>query len=349
MSGYFGALTLKWDVSETWDNNQDYSYDANNPPAFANPENLGYIGNAYNLTKAYSSCVGADGIAYFGGEKVRYEEGGGIATYDPVTDTASGYTTGLETANIRNVVAVDKYVAISGYDEDTETNPIFVKVLDTELSSIVRTIEPTSDIYNNAGRLCAGPAGTTDVYILTETDDELSTRIIKVDVSDGSVKWDREWSTSCDVGGYNDTGTADIALGSDGYLYATINGSKWFVRINPANGDIWPVKKFASNTGRFDFLEDTAYFAGSTSIRSVSGFLVSSTSTETGDDLMAPGAGVVQADTESLLIPGLGILAAQATATAALPIWVGENQVSAVYIGDVPITAVYLGSTQIWP
>lgn len=270
ISGYFGAPVLRYDTNQAWTNAITYDYDPNQAQDFDNPEYLGAIGNAHNIGKAFSSAIGADGKAYFCGEKVRSGDGGGVAVYDPITDTVSGYTDEFEDENPRNAVSCGKFIVVSSY-YDVTPHPIRLNVIDTELSDVVRTIEPADDIENNAGRLAADNSG--NVYVYTENDAQTETRIIKVNVQTGVVIWDRAYPIVSLVGGYNDDGTADIKYASDGFLYATMSGSKWLIRINPANGDVAPLMRFASNIGRFDLYNNTIYFAGSTQIRSVSGFL----------------------------------------------------------------------------
>ncbi len=280
LSGYFGGPVLKYDITSEWDNTVNDLYDPNTPVPWANPEYLGPLGNDYNFAKTFSCAIGADHKAYFGGERVRSGVGGGVAIYDPDTDAVTGHTEGFADENVRNVVRTGSYVVTSSYS-DSGTNPIRLVVLDTRSGAIARTIEPAGDITANAGRLCgpnvqiAQPDDAPAVFLLTETDDELTSRIIKVDVESGEVLFDVTLPFPNDAGGYNDNGRSDILMAGDGFLYATVNPSQLLIRMDPETGLYEPIRKLNQSAGRFDAIGADLYVCGTTWVRKISDITVS--------------------------------------------------------------------------
>ena len=273
ISGYFGAPLLRYEFDLPWTNKVSDTYDPNETSHFDNPKYIGPVGNSYNIGKAFSAAVGSDGKAYVAGERVRSGIGGGVAIYDPVSDEVTGITEGFETTNLRNIVSAGKYIITSGYSE-TDTEPISIAVINTQDGSIERIVQPASDICRNAGRLAGSHTDVPVVYMLTESDDELSTRIIKMNVETGNILYDRCYDYRNDAGGYNDNGLSDILFAEDGFLYATIDTHTLLIRIDALTGYIEPIRRLSVQGGRFDSLNNNLYFAGKPSVRRLCNFML---------------------------------------------------------------------------
>lgn len=261
MSGYFAGATFKFDSSHPWDNAIDETYNPNQPKIYSNAKWLGQLGNVGNIGKTYSCSKGSDGLIYFGGERVRSGSGGGLATYNPETEENLGITDAFENEDIRNVVRAGKYIVTSSFATDG-THPIRLSVVDVSTHKVVRTIQPVSDIYKNAGRLSNHSDDSTFVYIYTVTDDNLNTKIIKVDVETGEIIFNQTYPFASSVGGYKDGGYSSLLMSNDGFLYALMGSTgRILIRIDPETGLIEPVKNFTKDAGRFSEQGDDLYVA----------------------------------------------------------------------------------------
>lgn len=276
VTGYFPGSTFRYDSSQPWDNSMTSAYDPNVATNYTNPKNLGGLGSVGNIGKAFDCSKGADGLIYIAGENVRSGSGGGMATYNPQTEENLGIKQNYESSDVRNVVTVDQYMVTSSFTGDGSST-IRVAVYDTTLNSIIRTIYPTlagGAVFNNAGRLAAHNYEPY-VYLYTTTDDKLNTRILKIDILNGDVLFDRSYPVGSSVGGYNDNGVTALQMADDGFLYAYMGVSaRWLIRIDPETGDVEPFKVLNRTPSRFDVIGDDLYMGGS-SLRKILNFKVS--------------------------------------------------------------------------
>jgi len=276
VTGYFPGSTFRYDSSLSWDNAMTPAYDPNVEVIYNNPKNLGGLGSAGNIGKAYACSRGSDGLIYIAGENVRSGSGGGMATYNPQTEENLGIKADYESSDVRNVVSIGQYMVTSSYTGDDSTS-IRVAVYDTILGRVVRKIYPTvagGAIFNNAGRLAADIDGEPYVYLYTTTDDHLNTRILKIDILSGDLLFDRSYPVGSNVGGYNDNGVSALQMADDGFLYAYMTASgRWVVRIDPETGDVEPFRVLTRTPSRFDIVGNDLYMGGS-SLRKISGFKV---------------------------------------------------------------------------
>jgi len=294
ISGYPSSPLLKYDFTQPWDNEITSDWDPNEAQAFTNPEYLGYIGSfdGINIKKSYDSAVGVDGKIYFGGQVIRDGDGGGVVSYDPITDDTFLYRNGYETDAVNNLVSVGQYIVSSSQKDGGVDHPMRVKVIDTNLGTVVRTIEPASDIDED-GRMVADGNGEPFVYILTNVDNRTTTRILKINVETGVVVYDHSYPVGNYAGHGNDEGYADLLFADDGFLYAIMgstNTSPWLVRIDPETGYVVPTHRFTNSAGRFDALGNDLYMAGTyqggvTTVRRVKDFKVVYNLSESGGSL----------------------------------------------------------------
>jgi len=276
VTGYFPGSTFRYNTNQSWDNAMTPAYDPNIDITYLNPKNLGGLGSVGNIGKAYSCSKGGDGLIYIAGENVRSGSGGGMATYNPQTEENLGIKADYESSDVRNVVSIGPYMITSSFAGDHSAS-IRVAVYDTILGSVVRKIYPTTAggaIFNNAGRLAADINGEPYVYLYTTTDDNLNTRILKIDILTGDILFDRSYAVASHVGGYNDNGLSGLRMADDGFLYAYMGAyGRWVIRIDPETGDVEPFRVLTNNPSRFDLIGNELYMGGS-SLRKISDFKV---------------------------------------------------------------------------
>ena len=263
ISGYFGGDTLKYDTTKEWTNTVSDTYNPNNILTELNPKHLGGLGNLGNIGKPYDSAMGLDGLYYMGGERIRTGEGGGLASYNPLTEENLGITSGFEKEDVKNIIRAGKYIVAGSYATDT-SHPVRVSVYDTQLKRIVRTID-IAGIFNSIGNMCNASDDETTVYVFTKSDDNVNTRILKIDVETGVVEFDVSYPFVNSVS----SDRSALIMAEDGFLYSLIGDLNILVRIDPNSGHMEPVRSFSISGGDFDDFGNDLYFAGLNHIRRV--------------------------------------------------------------------------------
>jgi len=268
ISGYFGGDTLRYDTTKEWTNTSSDTYNPNDTSVELNPKHLGGLGNIGNIGKPYDSAMGLDGLYYMGGERIRTGEGGGLSSYNPLTQENLGITAGFEKEDVKNVIRAGKYIVAGSFATDA-SHPVRVSVYDTQLKTIVRTIE-ISGVFKSIGNMCNKSDDETIVYVFTKSDDNLNTKILKINVETGTIEFDVSYPFVNNFSSDRNT----LLMAEDNYLYSLIGDLNILVRIDPNTGHIEPVRRFSDSGGDFDDFENDLYFAGLNHIRRVQNYKV---------------------------------------------------------------------------
>lgn len=201
ISGYPSSISFEYDPSKAWtqSNNKDY-HPENGEQDFKdqslNPRFLGYFNDKSGVHKPYKSAVDNKGKVYFVGRWYRNGIGGGLAWYDPKTDTHDGYYEYFSNYQLRHIAPVlgGQYMMLSGtaVKDSTLGKPTPVTgrlfLLDTNTNQIINTFDPlpesisAGDIIDVGNGFIMGLSSDSLSY-----SDETETYIYKMNALTGEI------------------------------------------------------------------------------------------------------------------------------------------------------------------
>jgi hypothetical protein len=217
------------------------------------------------------AVVAADGKVYVAAHAERACVGGGLAWWDPKTQTAGGLrepfelhdVAGLATADVgRLVVYSSRTVKDPATGKEAPEAKLFI--YDTREGKTVREVVPAP------GGKSAGPIveAANGVIVGASPGDGAASTLYAVEVATGKVLRQRDIAAQC--GGH-------FGLGPDGRVWTflsdgTPEGPRVLSRIDPNTFDVTLVGRLES-PGRIAFVGRDVYLAGQPSIRRIAGLV----------------------------------------------------------------------------
>jgi hypothetical protein len=275
LSGYPTSPVFVWDPKQPWSLGQSAApgQEVNAEAAGANPRRLLYLKDLTRVHKMYGGAApqGSSKV-YFGGQKMRDGDGGGIGWWDTKTQTAGGFSEGLDIYAIGALTAADngRYVVASTFLDIDGAKPAGAAaklfVLDTQTDKVVREITPVEGAESTGWIAEAKPG-----IIFGQAKDPANSNafiLYGVDVRSGEVLFRK--NLPFQMREFPDTwGTGDFQKGPDGNIYGYAGSV--LIRIHPDDARIEPIGRVTP--GALGFGGNDIYLAGGENLRRINGVL----------------------------------------------------------------------------
>jgi hypothetical protein len=271
LSGYPTSPVFVWDPKLPWTLGQSAApgQEVNAEAPDANPRRVVYLKDFTRVHKMYGAAApqGSSKV-YFGGQKMRDGDGGGLGWWDTKTQTAGGFWEPFDIYAIGALAAADngRYVVASTSLDITGSKPAGATaklfVVDTQTDKVVREITPVENA-NSTGWIVEAKPGI--LFGLTKDPaNENAGVLYGVDVRSGDVLFRKALPYS--VREFPDTyGAGDFQKGPDGNIYG-YTGSI-LIRIHPDDARVEPVGRVAP--GMLGFGGNDLYLSGSEKLRRI--------------------------------------------------------------------------------
>jgi len=231
-----------------------------------NPRFIGHLESVAGIHKVFTSTEGEKGKVYFGGRFERNGIGGGLAWYDPATDSIDGYSAPFNDYQIISMTSSldKKYIIISTLGVNTATEgKIFV--VSSATNQIVSSFKPTPKASSTG--FIVGISNTEAIGISYDKVDNNKAYVYKINILTGEVLATREIGAR--VAFVNDTNQlTGKALVRDEYgtPWAYLDGT--LVKIS-ADLNFQIVGKINDTLGKFSIKENFVYLTGKDMLRRI--------------------------------------------------------------------------------
>jgi hypothetical protein len=273
LTGYPTSPVFVYDPKKPWSLGQSAApgQEVNAEAAGANPRRLAYLKDATRVHKMYGAAApeGSSKV-YFGGQKMRDGDGGGIGWWDTKTQTVGGFWEGLDIYAIGALTATDngRFVVASTWLDSSDPIPAGTSaklfVVDAQTNKVVREIVPVEGA-KSTGWIAEAKPGIIFGQMIDPKNANAGV-LYGVDVRSGEVLFRK--SIPASVREFPDTwGTGDFQKGPDGNIYAYAGSI--LMRIHPDDARIEIVGRVTP--GAMGFGGNDIYLGGAENLRRIKG------------------------------------------------------------------------------
>jgi len=231
-----------------------------------NPRFIGHLESVAGIHKVFTSTEGENGKVYFGGKFERNGIGGGLAWYDPITNSIDGYSAPFNDYQIISMTSSldKKYIIISTLGVNTATEgKIFV--VSSVTNQIVSSFKPMPNASSTG--FIVGTSNTEVVGISYDKIDNNKAYIYKINIITGQVLKTREIAAR--VAFVNDTNQLTgkgLIRDEYGTPWAYLDGT--LVKIS-SDLDFQIIGKVNDTLGEFSIKENSVYLTGKDMLRRI--------------------------------------------------------------------------------